>query len=73
MQLLFTAAAVLCAVRAQLPLPSGSQLEYLMGGPTQFMHFGMCTFNGCQWNVPFHPLSTFNPTQVMMMMLVDGR
>jgi len=27
------------------------------------MHFGMCTFHGCQQNSPFSPASTFNLTQ----------
>jgi alpha-L-fucosidase len=45
-----------------LPRPSGTQLDFIGSGKTQFMHFGMCTFHGCQQNSPFFPATTFNPT-----------
>jgi len=45
-----------------LPRPSSTQLDFMSNGMTQFMHFGMCTFHGCQQNSPYYPASTFNPT-----------
>jgi alpha-L-fucosidase len=67
---LLTAAAALVVVvvgaasaaNVPLPRPSGTQLAFMANGATQFMHFGMCTFHGCQQNSPFYPASTFNPT-----------
>ena len=45
-----------------LPRPSAVQQNFMFNGMTQFMHFGMCTFHGCQQNSPFFPPDTFNPT-----------
>ena len=45
-----------------LPTLSGSQVAYLLGGPTQFVSFGVCTFNSCQQNSPYHPATSFAPT-----------
>jgi alpha-L-fucosidase len=50
------------ATSVPLPVPSQTQLDFLRNGPTQFMHFGMCTFHGCQQNSPYQPASSFNPT-----------
>ena len=54
--------AVVQAAPFSLPRPSATQLNFMANGMTQFMHFGMCTFHGCQQNSPFFPASTFNPT-----------
>lgn len=45
-----------------LPRPSAMQTSFMQTGMTQFMHFGMCSFHGCQQNSPFFPADTFNPT-----------
>ncbi len=55
--------AIFASAQWPLPKPSQAQLDFL-SGPSQFMHFGMCTFHGCQQNTPFFPAETFNPTNV---------
>ena len=60
-------AAAALVVRAggpgPLPRPSSAQLSFVLDGPTQFMHFGMCTYHNCQQNSPFFPAASFNLTQ----------
>ena len=45
-----------------LPLPTPEQLAFHEQGSTQFTHFSVCTFAGCEQNSPALPASTFNPT-----------
>lgn len=43
-------AVFLLPIAAALPAPSPRQLRLLDRQLTQFMHFSLCTFSGCQWD-----------------------
>eukprot|EP00656_Telonema_subtile_P057992 TRINITY_DN9687_c0_g1_i1.p1 TRINITY_DN9687_c0_g1~~TRINITY_DN9687_c0_g1_i1.p1 ORF type:complete len:107 (+),score=16.25 TRINITY_DN9687_c0_g1_i1:125-445(+) len=58
--------APLLATSALFPTPSDLQLNYMSHDLTMFMHFGVCTFAGCEQNcradkTPY-PAELFNPT-----------
>eukprot|EP00037_Helgoeca_nana_P035330 m.424715 g.424715 ORF g.424715 m.424715 type:complete len:671 (-) comp48212_c0_seq1:55-2067(-) len=44
------------------PIPTPGQLALQSMGTTQFVHFSMCTFAGCEQNIPPAPASRFAPT-----------
>jgi hypothetical protein len=55
------AAAVPQAAATSPPVPSAAQVTALTHHFTIFMHFGLCTFVGCQWDIPVQQASVFNP------------
>jgi len=64
-----TAAAAFCAVlsaaaaaRAPQPAPSAAQAVALQHDFTIFMHYGLCTYVGCQWDIPPADPNLFQPT-----------
>jgi alpha-L-fucosidase len=61
---LLSSLLLICSALSQplLPTLSDAQTAYLVAGPTQFVSFGVCTFNSCQQNSPYHPASSFAPT-----------
>lgn len=47
---------------AGIPLPSPAQLTGALAHQfTVFMHWSMCTFTGCQWNLAVSPAQDFTP------------
>lgn len=50
------------AASASLPLPTAAQLGLHEMQTTQFMHFSMCSFTGCEQNMPPANASLFSPT-----------
>lgn len=61
---------VLCGVLASVAVtgalaafavPSAAQNKSLVHTFTQFMHYGPCTFVGCQWDIPYSDPSVFAP------------
>ena len=42
-------------------MPSAAQNKSLIHTFTQFMHYGPCTFVGCQWDIPISSPSVFAP------------
>ena len=61
---LMRAIFVLCAFAAAAqanPTPSVAQQKSLAHTFTQFMHYGPCTFLGCQWDIPYASPSVFAP------------
>ena len=46
---------------AGIPQPSAAQLVALNHSLVMFMHFSMCTYTGCQWNLATSPAQDFAP------------
>lgn len=46
---------------ATFAVPSAAQNKSLVHTFTQFMHYGPCTFVGCQWDIPVSDPSVFAP------------
>jgi len=62
---IFLFAASCVHVSAGIAKPSIRQQKLLDRQFTQFMHFSLCTFSGCQWDQqPLDHASLFNPTNL---------
>ena len=65
MKSIFGVLVALLASAAAIAVPSVAQNKSLLHTFTQFMHYGPCSYKGCQWDIPWAPPSIFTPPDNM--------